>query len=97
MKSSIGRMRPRLLLPLVAVLLVIAAGCDWPNLDPPGAGPLRYRDSIFDAVTVTQRTRVTSSCPTVIEADRPRVSGANLADSVAEPISAYRGVTRSDP
>ena len=45
-------MRHRLLLPLAA-LLVIAAGCDWPNIFPPGDGPHRYRDAIFDAVTVT--------------------------------------------
>jgi acetyl esterase/lipase len=45
--------RNRRLLSLVAVLLVVAAGCDWPNFVPPGAAPMRYRDPIFNAVTVT--------------------------------------------
>ncbi len=46
-------MRHRLLLSLVAVLVIVAAGCDWPNIIPPGDAPLRYRDPIFNAVTVT--------------------------------------------
>jgi predicted esterase len=47
-------MRRRLLLPLVAVLVIVAAGCgDWPNIIPPGNTPVRYRDPIFNAVTVT--------------------------------------------
>ena len=48
-------MRHRLLLLLVAVLVIVAAGCgvDWPNVFPPGTAPVRYRDPIFDAVTVT--------------------------------------------
>jgi predicted esterase len=42
------------LLALVAVLVVVAAGCgaDWPNVFPPGTTPVRYRDPIFNAVTV---------------------------------------------
>jgi para-nitrobenzyl esterase len=46
--------RHRLLLPLVAVLVIVAAGCgvDWPNVFPPGTAPVRYRDPIFNAVTV---------------------------------------------
>lgn len=47
-------MRPRRLLPLVALLVIVAAGCDWPNLNPSGTAPLRYRDPIFNAVTVTK-------------------------------------------
>jgi acetyl esterase/lipase len=43
----------RRLLPLVAVLVIVAAGCDWPNIIPPGTAPVRYRDPIFNAVTVT--------------------------------------------
>jgi acetyl esterase/lipase len=43
----------RRLLSLVAVLVIVAAGCDWPNFVPPGAGAVRYRDSIFNTVTVT--------------------------------------------
>jgi len=46
--------RHRLLLPLVAVLVIVAAGCDWPNIVPPGNAPVRYRDQIFNAVTVTR-------------------------------------------
>ncbi len=43
----------RFLLPLVAGLLIAAAGCDKPNIFPPGNVPVRYRDPIFNAVTVT--------------------------------------------
>ena len=48
-------MRHRLLLPVVAVLVIVAAGCGpiWPNITPPGTAPVRYRDPIFTAVTVT--------------------------------------------
>ncbi|MBK5288885.1 MAG: alpha/beta hydrolase [Acidimicrobiia bacterium] len=41
------------LLPLVALLVVVAAGCNWPNTPPPGAAPVRFRDPVFNAVTVT--------------------------------------------
>jgi acetyl esterase/lipase len=41
------------LLSLVTVLVIVAAGCDFPNFVPPGAAPVRYRDSIFNTVTVT--------------------------------------------
>jgi para-nitrobenzyl esterase len=46
--------RRRLLLLLVAALVIVAAGCgvDWPNVFPPGTAPVRYRDPIFNAVTV---------------------------------------------
>jgi predicted esterase len=43
----------RRLLSLVTVLLIVAAGCDFPNFVPPGAAPMRYRDPVFNAVTVT--------------------------------------------
>jgi predicted esterase len=48
--------RYRLLLPIVAVLVIVAAGCgvDWPNVFPPGTALVRYRDPIFNAVTVTR-------------------------------------------
>src|SRR5262245_55243585 len=44
----------RRLLTLVAVLVIVAAGCDVPNLRPPSNVPMRYRDPIFNTVTVTQ-------------------------------------------
>jgi carboxylesterase type B len=46
-------MRRSRLLPLVALFVVIAAGCDWPNIFPLGNGQVRYRDQVFSAVTVT--------------------------------------------
>jgi acetyl esterase/lipase len=46
-------MRRRFLLPLVAVIVIVAAGCDWPNITPPGTAPVRYRDRVFSAVTLT--------------------------------------------
>jgi predicted esterase len=54
-------MRHRLLLPLVAVLVIVAAGCDWPNIMPPGTAPVRYRDPIFNAVTVTSNVTYSSA------------------------------------
>jgi predicted esterase len=47
-------MRRRHLLLVLAVLGIITAACDWPNITPPGNSPLRYRDAIFNAVTVTK-------------------------------------------
>ena len=46
-------MRARLIGSLVAVLAIVVTGCDWPNIPPPGTAPVRYRDAIFNAVTVT--------------------------------------------
>jgi carboxylesterase type B len=46
-------MRLRRLLPLVALFVIIAAGCYWPNITPPGSGQVRYRDQVFSTVTVT--------------------------------------------
>src|SRR5438270_5179277 len=48
-------MRRRRVLFVVAVLglVLVGAGCDWPNMAPPGTAPVRYRDPIFTAVTVT--------------------------------------------
>jgi carboxylesterase type B len=34
-------------------MVIIAAGCDWPNIFPSGSGQVRYRDQVFSAVTVT--------------------------------------------
>ena len=42
----------RFLLPFVAVLVVVAAGCEWPSIFPPGDAPVRYRDPIFNGVPV---------------------------------------------
>ncbi len=39
--------------PLIGVLLIVVAGCAKPDLVPPGDAPVRYRDPIFNAVTVT--------------------------------------------
>jgi len=50
-------MRCRFLLPLVAVLVIAVAGCEQPNITPPGTAPVRYRDPIFDAVTLTKQAR----------------------------------------
>jgi para-nitrobenzyl esterase len=46
-------MRFRRSFPLVALLVVVAAGCTLPEITPPGTAPVRYRDPIFGAVTVT--------------------------------------------
>jgi acetyl esterase/lipase len=43
----------RIRLAAVAVLVIVAAGCEWQDVTPPGEGLVRYRDPIFDAVTVT--------------------------------------------
>ena len=43
----------RRLLPLVALFVIIAAGCEWPDIFPPGSGQVRYRDQVFSAVMVT--------------------------------------------
>lgn len=44
--------RPRVLI-AVAAIAVIAAGCDFPNMAPPGAAPVRYRDDIFSTFQTT--------------------------------------------
>jgi predicted esterase len=36
-----------------AVLAIVLTGCDWPDIAPPGAAPVRYRDQVFNSVTVT--------------------------------------------
>jgi acetyl esterase/lipase len=46
-------MSTRRLVPLLAVLAIVLAGCDWPVIAPPGAAPVRYRDQVFNSVTVT--------------------------------------------
>lgn len=52
-----GRHRPGaarfIAVPLVAVALLGLAACDFQLIVPDGAAPLRYRDTIFSAVTVT--------------------------------------------
>ena len=47
-------MRRHVVLLLAALLVVVAAGCDFPGMVPPGAAPVRYRDPVFDRVTVTK-------------------------------------------
>jgi predicted esterase len=46
-------MRVRAWVPLLVVLAFVFAGCNWPGITPPGNAPLRYRDVLFNAVTVT--------------------------------------------
>jgi acetyl esterase/lipase len=46
-------MRRRRLLFAAVALVVVGAGCDLPNLFPPGSAPLRYRDPIFTTVVKT--------------------------------------------
>jgi acetyl esterase/lipase len=46
-------MRRRHVLFVALVLAIAAAGCDWPNINPGGTAPVRYRDPIFNGVTVT--------------------------------------------
>ena len=46
--------RRYLVVPVLAVLAIAVTACDWPNIAPPGSAPLRYRDQVFSAVTVTQ-------------------------------------------
>jgi acetyl esterase/lipase len=38
---------------VVAVLALVAAGCGYNRITPPGASPLRYRDPVFAGVTKT--------------------------------------------
>jgi poly(3-hydroxybutyrate) depolymerase len=39
---------------VIVALVLFAAGCDFPNMIPPGSGSVRYRDQIADAVTVAK-------------------------------------------
>jgi predicted esterase len=38
---------------LIGLLALVAAGCDWPSIAPPGDGLVRYRDAVFSTVQVT--------------------------------------------
>lgn len=38
---------------LAVLVAVVAAGCGFHTIPPPGAAPLRYRDTVFDAVSIT--------------------------------------------
>jgi acetyl esterase/lipase len=51
--GTIAVMRRSRMLIVVAALAVIGAGCDFPNILPPGAAPVRYRDAIFNTVAMT--------------------------------------------
>lgn len=51
------RTRGRRALPtaaLVALVVLVATGCDWQLVVPPGDAPLRYRDEIFTTAQVTK-------------------------------------------
>jgi len=52
-------MRSHRILIAVAALVVVAAGCDFPNLDPQGAAPVRYRDQIYSLAQVVKTSDVT--------------------------------------
>ena len=62
-------MRRRRWLFAAAALVVVGAGCDFPNIIPPGAAPLRYRDPIFTTVVktadITYGSAVNASSQTV--------------------------------
>jgi predicted esterase len=42
---------------IATVLVIVASGCDWPNIIPPGDAPVRYRDPVFSSVSI--RSNVT--------------------------------------
>jgi para-nitrobenzyl esterase len=44
----------RLLIAVLVVLALVAAGCDLQKVVPPGDAPLRYRDAVFSGVTTTR-------------------------------------------
>jgi carboxylesterase type B len=44
----------RLLIAVLGVLALVAAGCDLQKVVPPGDAPLRYRDAVFSGVTTTR-------------------------------------------
>jgi carboxylesterase type B len=52
-------MRSRRILIAVAAVAVVAAGCDFPNLDPQGAAPVRYRDQLYNLAQVAKTTDTT--------------------------------------
>ena len=64
---------------LVAALAVVASGCGFHTITPPGAAPLRSRDTVFDAVTTT--TDVSSGSAT----DQDGVA-VDLRMDVYEPV-----------
>ena len=51
--GTIDVMRRSRILLVVAALVVIGAGCDLPNILPPGTAPVRYRDNIATTVAMT--------------------------------------------
>src|SRR5437660_1324797 len=81
-------MRRRNLWFLVAALVVVGAGCDFPNIVPVGTAPLRYRYPVFTTVVktadVTYGSAVHLSNQTVTRGVRAAVSlsGANLLSTV---------------
>jgi acetyl esterase/lipase len=46
-------MQRRLALIVIVAFAVLAAGCNWPAVVPPGDAPLRYRDQVFTDVLKT--------------------------------------------
>jgi len=52
-------MRARRVLIAAAALAVIAAGCDFPNVAPPGTAPQRYRDALYTSGQVVKTADIT--------------------------------------
>ncbi|MBX3287672.1 MAG: alpha/beta hydrolase [Actinobacteria bacterium] len=49
-----GTRRRLVAVALVALAALLATGCDWQLMVPPGDAPLRYRDEVFTTVQVTK-------------------------------------------
>ena len=83
-----ARVRRRRFLLLVAALVLLATGCDWPYLPIPGITPVRYRDQIFGTVTktadVTYGSAVNASQQTItLKLDLYRPAGDTITSRPA--------------
>lgn len=81
-------MRRRLLLIVPAALAIVLASCDWPDIAPQGSGPLRYRDQVFNAVTVTPNITYGSAVnlenqPVTLQMDMYLPTGDSVEDRPA--------------
>jgi predicted esterase len=80
--------RRRLLLIVPAALAIVLASCDWPDIAPQGSGPLRYRDQVFNAVTVTPNITYGSAVnlenqPVTLQMDMYQPTGDSVEDRPA--------------